>query len=180
MTEVISTLFSTSVLIFVLSSMFGLGLSLTLKQVFEPLKNISLIGKAMVANFVVAPLLAYALARIIGLDQQLSIGLFILGVGAGAPMMAKYSELAKGDLAYTTGLMVLLQVVTIIFAPLVLPLLLEGVQIDSWGMLQSLVTTMLIPLAAGLFVKARYAELAESLKPYMTQASSITPIIPNS
>ena len=89
MTEVLSTLFSTSVLIFVLSSMFGLGLSLTLKQVFEPLKNISLIGKALLANFVIAPLLAYALARLIGLDQQLSIGLFILGVGAGAPMMAR-------------------------------------------------------------------------------------------
>ena len=89
-------------------------------------------------------------------------------------MMAKYSELAKGDLAYATGLMVLLQVVTIIFAPLVLPLLLEGIQIDMWGMLQSLVITMLIPLAVGLFVKARYEELAQSLKPFMTQASSIT------
>lgn len=92
-------------------------------------------------------------------------------------MMAKYSELAKGDLAYTLGLMVLLQVVTIIFAPLVLPLLLEGVQIDAWGMLRSLVATMLIPMAAGLFVKARYENLTQSLKPYMTQASSITLMI---
>ena len=36
---------------------------------------------------------------------------------------------------------------------------------------------MLIPLAAGLFVKARYDELAQSLNPYMTQASSITLMI---
>ena len=177
MTEVLSTLFTVSVLIFVLSSMFGLGLSLTIKQVFEPLKKVSLIAKALVASFVVAPLLAYALARIIGLDQQLSIGLFILGVAAGSPMMAKLSEIAKGDLAYTLGLMVLLQVVTIVFAPLVLPLLLEGIQVDSWGMLRSLVTTMLIPLAAGLLVKVRYEELAQSLRPYMTQASSITLMI---
>jgi BASS family bile acid:Na+ symporter len=174
MTEVLSALFNVSMLIFVLSSMFGMGLRLMLQQVFEPLKKVSLISKALAANFILAPLLAYVLARVIGLDQQLSIALFILGVAAGAPMMAKYSELAKGDLAYTLGLMVLLQVVTIVFAPLVLPLLLEGVQVDSWGMLKSLVSTMLIPLAAGLFVKARYEDLAESLNPYMSQASSIT------
>ena len=174
MTEVMSTLFTVSVLIFVLSSMFGLGLGLTIQQVFAPLKKVSLIAKALVASFVLTPLLAYALARIIGLDQQLAIGLFILGVSAGSPILAKFSQIAKGDLAYTLGLMVLLQVVTIIFAPLVLPLLLENIQVDSWGMLQSLITTMLIPLAAGLFVKARYEELAQSLSPYMTQASSIT------
>lgn len=174
MTEVMSTLFTVSVLIFVLSSMFGLGLGLTIQQVFAPLKKVSLIAKALVASFLLTPLLAYALARIIGLDQQLAIGLFILGVSAGSPILAKFSQIAKGDLAYTLGLMVLLQVVTIIFAPLVLPLLLENIQVDSWGMLQSLITTMLIPLAAGLFVKARYEELAQSLSPYMTQASSIT------
>jgi len=174
MTEVMSTLFNVSLLIFVFSSMFGLGLSQTFKQVFAPLKNVSLMAKALVASFVLSPLLAYALARIIGLDQQLAIGLFIMGVSAGSPLLAKLSQMAKGDLTYTLGLMVLLQVVTIIFAPLVLPLLLADIQIDSWGMIQSLVTTMLIPLAAGLFVKARYEELAKSLNPYMTQASSIT------
>jgi len=39
MTEVLSALFNISVLVFVLSSLFGLGLSLTIKQVFEPLKK---------------------------------------------------------------------------------------------------------------------------------------------
>jgi BASS family bile acid:Na+ symporter len=174
MTEVMSTLFTVSVLIFVLSSMFGLGLSLKLKQVLAPLKKVSLMAKALVASFILTPLLAYALAHIISLDEQLAIGLFILGVSAGSPMLAKFSQIAKGDLAYTLGLMVLLQVVTILFAPLVLPLLLEDIQVDSWGMLQSLITTMLVPLAAGLFVKARYKDLAQSLNPYMAQASSIT------
>ena len=177
MTEVLSTLFTVSVLIFVLSSMFGLGLSLTLKQVFAPLKKVSLIARALLASFILAPLLAYVLARLINLDQELALGLFLLAVSAGSPLLAKLSQMAKGDLAYTLGLMVLLQVVTIIFAPLVLPLLLADIKIDSWGMIQSLVITMLIPLTAGLFVKARYEELAQSLNPYMTQASIITLMI---
>jgi predicted Na+-dependent transporter len=177
MTEALSLLFNLSVLIFVLASMFRMGLNLTIKQVVEPMRNVTLVLKALAANFILAPLLAFALARVIGLDQQLAIGLFILGVCAGAPLLAKYAQVAKGDLAFTLGLMVLLMVVTIIFAPLVLPLLLPGVQVDAWGMIQSLVLTMLIPLAAGLFVKARYESLAESLSPYMSQASSLTLIM---
>jgi BASS family bile acid:Na+ symporter len=174
MTETLSLLFNLSVLIFVLTSMFGMGLSLTLKQVFAPMRNVSLVLKALAANFILAPLLAFALAKVIGLDQQLAIGLFILGVAAGAPLLAKYAQLAEGNLAFTLGLMVLLMVVTIIYAPLVLPLLMPDVQVDVWGMIQSLVLTMLIPLAVGLFVKARYESLAESLSPYMSQTSSFT------
>jgi BASS family bile acid:Na+ symporter len=174
MTEALSLLFNLSVLIFVLTSMFGMGLSLTLKQVFEPMRNVSLVLRALAANFILSPLLAFALAKVIGLDQQLATGLFILGVAAGAPLLAKFAELAKGDLAFTLGLMVLLMVVTIIYAPLVLPLLMPDVQIDVWGMIRSLVLTMLLPLAAGLFIKARYESLAESLSPSMSQASSLT------
>ena len=174
MTEALSLLFNLSVLIFVLTSMFGMGLSLTLKQVFAPMRNVSLVLRALAANFILSPLLAFALAKVIGLDQQLATGLFILGVAAGAPLLAKFAELAKGDLAFTLGLMVLLMVVTIIYAPLVLPLLMPDVQIDVWGMIRSLVLTMLLPLAAGLFIKARYESLAESLSPYMSQASSLT------
>jgi BASS family bile acid:Na+ symporter len=174
MTEALSLLFNLSVLIFVLASMFGMGLSLTIKQILAPLRNTSLVLKALAANFILAPLLAFLLAKVIGLDQQLALGLFILGVSAGAPVIPKFVEMAKGNLAFGVGLTVLLMVLTILYAPLVLPLLLPDVQVDTWSMLKSLITTMLIPLAVGLFVKARYESLAESLAPYMSQASSLT------
>ncbi len=174
MTEILGTLANVFVLIFVLASMFGLGLGLTLKQALAPMKNISLMSKALLANFILAPLLAFALVRIIGLDDQFAIGLFILSVSAGAPMLAKYAQMAKGDLAFTAGVMVMLMVVTIIYAPLVLPLLMPEVHVDVLGMLKSLVLTMLLPLAAGLFIKARYESLAESLSPHMSQASSFS------
>ena len=57
MSESLSLLFNLSVLVFVLASMFGLGLSLTLKQVLEPMRNVSLVLKALAANFILAPLL---------------------------------------------------------------------------------------------------------------------------
>lgn len=177
MPDVIKTVFNGLVLVFVLSSMFDLGLSLTIKEITIPLKKASLIVKALVANFFLAPLLAYLLAQVIGLAEPHTIGLYILAAAAGSPILAKLSKIAKGDLAYTVGLIVLLQVITILMAPALLTLMLENVEIDALAMLRTLVVTMLLPLIIGLFVKARYDEMARRLSPYMSQASSVTLMI---
>ncbi|MEM7118303.1 MAG: bile acid:sodium symporter [Chloroflexota bacterium] len=174
MIETLKTLFNILVLVFVLSSMLDLGLGLTVKQIVAPLKNGRFITKALIANFVLVPLLAFSLARIIGLEQQLAIGLFIMGVAAGSPMVVKLAQIAKGDMASTAGLMVLLLLVTILVAPLMLTLLLDNVEVDTLGMTQSLVVTMLLPLAAGLLVTSRYPALAQTVTPYLKQGASVT------
>jgi BASS family bile acid:Na+ symporter len=173
MSELFNTLLNLFVMIFVLASMFGLGLSLTLDQIWKPLRDVFLILKSLTANFILVPLLALLLARVFGLDQWLAAGLFVMAVVAGAPFLAKYAQIAKGDLAFAAGLMALLQVITVIYAPFVLPLFVPGAQVDQWGILQSLVLSMLLPLALGLFVRARYESLADTLNPHAAHASSL-------
>jgi len=68
--------------------------------------------------------------------------------------------------------MVLLMVVTIFYAPLVLPLLLPGAQVNVLAIAQSLIVLMLLPLAVGLLVKWRYADTAASWQPHLSQAST--------
>ena len=58
--------------------------------------------------------------------------------------------------------MVLLMVVTVIYAPIVVPLVVEGAEVDPWDIASSLILFMLVPLGIGLVIKARYAELADS------------------
>ena len=72
--------------------------------------------------------------------------------------------MAKGNTAFSVGLMVLLMVVTIIYLPLVLPLLLGSVEVNPVDIAQSLIFMMLIPLAIGLFIKARYEEAATKMR----------------
>jgi len=43
-------------------------------QILQPLKNVRLVILALVANFVLVPLLAYGITRLIPLDQSLQIG----------------------------------------------------------------------------------------------------------
>ncbi|MGB5843892.1 MAG: bile acid:sodium symporter, partial [Anaerolineales bacterium] len=136
-------------------------------------KNTHMVILALVANFVLVPILAYVLALIFNLDDSLRTGLILLSTAAGAPFLPKLVDSAKGNVAFSVGLMVLLMVVTIIYLPLVLPLLLGDVQVSPWDIAKSLIIMMLIPLAVGLFIKARYEESAAKIQPTFGMASNI-------
>jgi BASS family bile acid:Na+ symporter len=72
------TLAGLSALVFVIGSMTSMGLSLTMKQIIEPLKNAKLVILALVANFVLVPIVAYVITLVIPLDESVRIGLILL------------------------------------------------------------------------------------------------------
>ncbi|RXE56252.1 transporter [Methanoculleus taiwanensis] len=162
------------VLIFVITSMLGMGFSLTIPQIVTPLKNRKLIIMSLVANFVLVPILALVIVEFIPLSEGLKIGLILAGFAAGAPFLPKLVQVAKGDMAFTAGLMVLLMVVTIAYLPIVLPFVLTGVQVNPWETARSLIVLMLIPLAIALFIRARYEEVAKGLIHLMTMAANLS------
>ena len=107
MAHVLTVLSNGAVLLFVVTTMLAMGLSLTLSQILAPLRHVRLVVLALVANFVLVPLLAFALTRIISLSQPLKIGLILLGAAAGAPFLPKLAQFARGNVAFGVGLMVL-------------------------------------------------------------------------
>jgi BASS family bile acid:Na+ symporter len=165
---------SLGVLIFIITSMLGMGFGLTISQIMTPLKNRRLVIMSLLANFVLVPILALVIIWIIPLSEGLRIGLILVGFAAGAPFLPKLVQLAKGDMAFTAGLMVLLMVITIAYLPLVLPFVLTGVQVSPWEIARSLVVLMLIPLGIALFIRARYEEVAKGLIHTMSMAANLS------
>src|SRR5690606_28139683 len=120
MDEVIPYLTNAFSLAFVISSMFGLGLGLTIGQIVEPLKKVRLVLLALLANFAIVPAVAFALTRLLPLDQDLQIGLLLLATVAGAPVALKAAQIARGDVILAVSLVALLVVATVIYLPLAL------------------------------------------------------------
>ena len=77
MSDILETLAMLSVLVFVISSMLSMGLSLTIKQIVEPLKNTRLVILALAANFILVPLVAYLITLVLPLDDSVEIGLIL-------------------------------------------------------------------------------------------------------
>jgi bile acid:Na+ symporter, BASS family len=175
--ELLSKAVTVAMLSFVISSMLAMGTALTVSQIFDPLRNVRLVVLALVANFVLMPLGAFALAKVLWLDEPLGVGLLLLGCAAGAPFLPKLAQLAKGNLPFGVGAMVLLMVITVAYLPIVLPLLLPGVTVNPVKIAQSLVLLMLLPLAIGLFVKARYDATAARVKPALDWLSNVSLIL---
>ena len=175
--DLLSKAATVAMLSFVVSSMLAMGTGLTVAKITEPLRNARLLVFALLANFVLMPLGAFALGKVLWLEEPFGIGLLVLGCAAGAPFLPKLAELAKGNLAFAVGAMVLLMVVTVGYLPVVLPLLLEGVSVDPWKIARSLILLMLLPLAVGLALKAYYEAMAARVKPALDWISNVSLIL---
>src|SRR3954447_21798188 len=175
--ELLSKAVPIATLCFVVSSMLAVGSSLTVGQILAPLRNKRLVFLALLANFLLMPLAAIAIGRLLHLDQPLAVALLLLGTAAGAPFLPKLSTAAKGNLAFAVGLMVLLMVLTVGYMPLVLPLVLKGVSVDPAKIARSLVLLMLLPLVLGLAVRARREAAAARAAPLLNRLSTISLVV---
>lgn len=166
-----------AVVLFVVSSTLGVGLSLTPAQILAPLKDIRVVSLTLVANFVAAPLVALALWRLLDLDEPLGVGLLLCGLAAGAPFLIKLAEFAKADTGLSVGLMVLLMITTVVYVPIVLPIFLKGSAVDPLAIASSLVILMLIPLAIGLFWRKQAEASAARVRPAIGLLSTVSMVL---
>jgi predicted Na+-dependent transporter len=145
----------------VFTVMLAIGTHVPLGDVIASLRHWRVLTLALVANFIVVPLLALALARVLPLPVEGRTALILLGAAAGAPFLPKLAQLAGGHVPFSIGLMVLLMAATVVYAPLVLPQLLPDVSVSSADIAKSLLVIMLLPLAIGLLSRERYPRIAE-------------------
>jgi BASS family bile acid:Na+ symporter len=138
-----------SLLVFAVSSMLAIGMSERPADVIAATSKPLPIVLALLVNFVLAPLLAVALTRLIPLQPAHATGLLLLGTAAGAPFLPKLAEIAHGNLAYSLALMVLLMAASIVLMPLMLPLILPGLAADPWSIAKPLIVVLVVPLMLG-------------------------------
>ncbi len=174
MDEFLERLSKFTVLVFVVTCMVAAGLGLGVRDIIAPLRRGRLVFLALMANFVIAPAIAYGLTSAIPVDEPYQIGLLLLGGAAGAPFLPKLAELAQGDHAFSVGLMLLLIVGSVAFMPVVLPMMIPGLSAEPWPLLRPLLFTMLIPLAAGVLVKRLWKAIALRLRPVVAVVSNLS------
>ena len=162
------------VLIFVLTTLFGVGLLVSARQVLAALQQRRSLAVALFANFVVLPGAALALCWGLQLTLPLQAALLLVATAPGSPVMLRLNEVARGDQARAVGLLVLLMSLTMVYQPLVLPILLPGLSVSPMPIARTLVLTVLLPLVLGMLLKARWPALAGRLRPALTRLGNIS------
>ena len=138
--------------IFVICTMLNVGLTQKPSDIARHLKNWSFVLKMLLANFVLAPLFMIVALYFAPFDPALKAGLLIFCLGAGAPFLIKLTQTAEHEVALGAAVMMLLMVVTVVYMPFVLPLMLSGITVDALGIAKALLLQMLLPIAVGMLV----------------------------
>ncbi len=175
--ETLAVVTQVGILAFVVTSMLGLGMSLTMNQIIDPLRNARLLVIILAANFVAVPAIAWIISEVLPMDAPGATAMILLGTMAGAPFLPKLAQMSKGAVPLSVGTMVLLMVVTIGYAPLVVPQILDGVDIAPWDIAKSLIFLMLLPLGLALLFNARYPDTAAGWAPDLSRISTISLLI---
>ena len=149
--------------------MAAIGLAMKLAQLTPVASNPGLLVRTALANFVLAPALALALALMFRAPPLIAVGLLLGAACPGGPYGGPFAGMAKGSMPIAVALSVLLAAASAVLAPLILavvvPIAARGqhVEVDTPKIIVTLVITVLIPLALGMVVRANWPDLADKL-----------------
>ena len=94
--RLLPVLIDAAVVVFSVSSMLSVGLGNPARELVQRLRATSRVVRAVAANFVLVPLLAVAVTRLMPLAPPLATGLLLVATAAGAPFLIKLTEVAEG------------------------------------------------------------------------------------
>ncbi len=154
--------------------MFGMGLTLKpddFRVVFQRPKDVLL---GCLAQFTVMPLLAWLLAKVFSLSDELALGVILVGCCPGGTASNVIAFLARGDLALSVGM----TATSTLLAPLLTPLLVwlmagTFVNVDAVGMLLSILYVVIAPIVGGLVIQRLFPSFTKKAVAYLPAFSSL-------
>lgn len=154
--------------------MFGMGLTLSMHDFKVVLSRPWDILMGCVTQFTVMPLLALGLTWVFALPKELALGVILVGCCPGGTASNVITYLANGDLALSVGM----TATSTLLAPLLTPMLVwmmagTMVDVDTMGMLQSIVYVVIAPIIGGLLCQRFLPQLTKRVTPYLPALSTL-------
>lgn len=134
--------------------MFGMGLTLRPVDFVMVAKRPLPVLIGVVAQFVIMPLVAVVVVKVLNLPADIAAGVILVGCAPGGTSSNVVSYLARGDVA----LSVTMTSISTLLAPVLTPLLTlwlagEYMPVSAGSMAMSIVKVVLVPVVGGLLVR---------------------------
>ena len=157
--------------VFLALALFCIGLTATLSEMLSLLRDRTRLLPALAANVVVAPLVALVAVTLFPMEPAAEAVLLLLAFLPGGINAVQFSTKAPGQLAAAGELLFVLSAISLLFAPFAAEVILDSEATLDLPWTQLLVRIgayVLVPLVAGMLVRARAPALADKLfKPAM-------------
>lgn len=161
-------------MVLLIAMMLGAGLEIDRGRLMAALRNYGLLGGALLANFVIVPLLGVLLVRVFRLDTDIAIGFLLMAIAPGVPFLVRAAgRKPGGSLGLAAELAFIMPALSIVTIPLTARLIFStGVVVrpDTAAAIPyaqialTLVVFQLLPLLVGLLISDRAPALAAKLQ----------------
>ena len=104
--------------------MLSMGLQVTFEDVLLSARRARQLLLGLFANYVLVPVVTLGLLWVFQANPMVSVGLFILAACPGAPVGPPITAIARGDVPWSIGMMLILAGLSAILSPALLSVLL--------------------------------------------------------
>ena len=159
--------------LFVVTAMLNVGMTQKPANIFRHLQNWQYLARMALVNFVVVPALMIFFVEIFGVTGPYAVGLIIFSAAAGAPLLIKLTARSQNEIAAGATVQMVLMIGTVFLMPLLLPLLIKGVTVDSWAIASGLLLQMILPIALGMLLLTFAESFTAVVQPWIARISNI-------
>ncbi len=171
----VSTVVEFATTIFVLLTMFSIGMELSFARLLAVFRERRLMAKSLLVNTGLIPLLAYLTVRSVPVEAGYAAGVVLIAVAPGAPFGPKFAEISKSDIEFASGLMAVLGIVSVVTIPVSLGLFLPGnVTVDPLAIGWMIFVVQLLPLLVGIGLDFYSASAKRWLYPPIQRLSDLS------
>jgi bile acid:Na+ symporter, BASS family len=152
--------------IMLVSLTLGAGLQVDRERLKAILKNVGLLGRALLANFVIVPILGVLIARLFALRPPIATGFLLMAIAPGVPFVLASVRKRGGRLGLAVELAVFLPLLSLITVPItaawVLPAAAQT-HLPLGRFVATLLLFQILPLLVGIAIAGRLPDLAARL-----------------
>ncbi|WP_280563869.1 MULTISPECIES: bile acid:sodium symporter family protein [unclassified Chromohalobacter] len=133
--------------------MFAMGLTLAKGDFARVVKSPKPIAVGVILQFLVMPLAALLVSRVLGLSPELTIGMVLVGATAGGTSSNVMTWLAGGHVALSVSMTMVSTLISVVATPLITLLLLgQSIDVPVLGMLISIAQLVVAPIVVGVVI----------------------------
>ena len=166
--------------LFVVVYMFSVPLESTHGEIMGHFKDFNLMGRALLANFVIIPILGFIIARFFDLPPDFRIGFLLLAMAPGGLLALQFARVSKGNRVFAVALLLVFCLLAILITPLFVYLFFprEGAGRLPFGWLtMMLLLLIVVPLVVGRVLQKIIPEHAPKLGLWLGRLSIVIFIV---
>ena len=175
--QFLQTTFGPLVLIFTVSNLAAMGIQVKMPDVIGALKNKKAIALIFIWGWILGPILGYLIIWILPLAEPYVVVILLCSLAPTAPFLQQMVGKARGDMPFAGALVPLVAVGTVVFMPLLAPMMIKGVTISTWSLARPLLLTILLPLIIGAAIRYYNDTMATKIFPAVKLIALISTLL---